>query len=154
MVDVARTIRPEYMDKTTKNEAIRIFRQSLHDTINSVANFCNPKDIHYEKLLYSLYSFATSLEGMLYDVVQKTLSVKQPEYEKLPVSSIEEVYGVLSVNLKDTYVFNERTRILFMDLTKEDCFMYKPPANEIHNINKISHLVRGTYINDLIFPNL
>ena len=153
MVDVARTIRPEYMDKTTKNEAIRIFRQSLHDSINSVAKFCNPKDIHYEKLLCSLYSFATSLEGMLYDVVQKTVSVKQAEYDKLPVSNIEEIYGVLSVNLKDNYIFNDRTKILFMDLTKQDCFMYKPPPNEIHNINKISHLLRGTYINDLLFPS-
>ena len=152
IVDVARTIRPEYMDKSTKNNAIRIFRQSLHDTINSVAKFCMPKDIHYEKLLCSLYLFATSIEGMLFDILNKTVSIKENEYKKLPVSNIEEIYGVLSVNLKDDYVYNEKTKILFMDLTKQNFFMYKPPSNEIDNINKISHLARGTYINDLIFP--
>jgi hypothetical protein len=154
MVDVARTIRPEYMNKATKNEAVRIFRQSLHDSINSVAKFCNPKDIHYEKLLCSLYLFATSVEGMLFNAVNKTMSMKEHEYKNLPVSNIEEIYGVLSVNLKDNYIYNENTKILFMDLTKQNCFMYKPPVNEIHNINKISHLARGTYINDLIFPSL
>jgi len=153
MVDVARTIRPEYMNKTTKDDALRIFRQKLHESINSVANFCNPKDIHYEKLLCSLYLFSSCIEGMMYNAVTKTMSVKEKEYRKLQVSSIEEIYGVLSVNLKDSYVYNEKTRILFMDLTKQDCFMYKPPLNEIHNINKISELARGAYINDLIFPS-
>lgn len=152
MVDVARTIRPEYMDKTTKNKALKIFRIALHDAIDSVAKFCNPKDIHYEKLLCSLYLFSTSMEGMLYDVLQKTVAIKEAEYKKLPVNSIEEIYGVISVNLKDNYIFTEKTKVLFMDLTKQDCFIYKPPVNEIHNINKISHLARGTYINDLIFP--
>lgn len=151
MVDVARTIRPDYIKKSTKDQAIRIFRQSLHDIIKSVADFCNPKDIHYEKLLCSLYLFSTSVEGMLHDVVMKTVSMKNKEYKKLPVSSIEEIYGVLSVNLKDNYVYNENTKILFMDLTKQDCFIYKPPAEEIDNINLISHMARGTYINDLIF---
>lgn len=153
MVDVARTIRPEYMKKSTKQQAIKIFRQSLHDIIKSVADFCNPKDIHYEKLLCSLYLFATSIEGMLYDAVIKTVSIKNKEYRKLPVSNIEEIYGVLSVNFKDNYVYNENTKILFMDLTKQDCFIYKPPPEEIENINLVSHMVRGTYINDLIFPS-
>ena len=153
MVDVARTIRAEYTNKDTKNEAIRIFRLSLHDTINSVADFCNPKDIRYEVLLCSLYLLSTSIEGMLYDVIQKTLVVKEVEYKKLPVSCIEDIYGVISVNFKDNYVYNEKTKVLFMDLTKKDCFIYKPPAEEIDNINKIHHLARGTYINDLIFPS-
>ena len=153
MVDVARTIRAEYTNKDTKNEAIRIFRLSLHDAINSVADFCNPKDIRYEVLLCSLYLLSTSIEGMLYDVIQKTLVVKEVEYKKLPVSCIEDIYGVISVNFKDNYVYNEKTKVLFMDLTKKDCFIYKPPAEEIDNINKIHHLARGTYINDLIFPS-
>lgn len=154
IVDVARTIRPEYMNKSSKNEAIKIFRLALHDAINSVASFCNPKDIHYEKMLCSLYLLSTSIEGMLHDVIHKTVAVKEVEYRKLPVSSIEEIYGVISVNFKDSYVFNEKTKVMFMDLTKKDCFVYHPPANEIENINKINQLARGTYINDLIFPSL
>jgi hypothetical protein len=153
LVDVARTIRPEYMNKSTKNEAIRIFRLALHDAIDSVASFCNPKDIHYEKMLCSLYLLATSIDGMLHDVIHKTVAVKEVEYRKLPVSSIEEIYGVISVNFKDSYVFNDKTKVMFMDLTKKDCFVYQPPANEIENINKINQLARGTYINDLIFPS-
>jgi hypothetical protein len=153
IVDVARTIRSEYMKKSTKDEAIRIFRLALHDAISSVASFCNPKDIHYEKMLCSLYLLSTSIEGMLHDVINKTVAVKEVEYRKLPVSSIEEIYGVISVNFKDTYVFNDKTKVVFMDLTKKDSFVYQPPANEIENINKINQLARGTYINDLIFPS-
>lgn len=149
IIDVAREIRSLYMDKHTRLEAIKIFRQGTYDVIESVSKFCIPKNVHYEKMLCSLYLFSVNLEGTLYTLMEKRVNTKQiNEYDKLPLKSIEQIYLAISVNIKDNYIYNKNTRIMIVDAVKKNCCMIKIPKDEIETINEISHLMRGTYIND------
>ena len=76
---------------------------------------------------------------------------KQEEYEQMSVSSVEEIYGIISTNLPDEYVYNEKTKVLFVDNVKKECNLVETiPSEEIDNINELTHLARGCYINDLM----
>ena len=76
---------------------------------------------------------------------------KQEEYDQMSVSSVEEIYGIISTNLPDEYVYNENTKILFIDNVKKECNLIETiQKEEIDNINELTHLARGCYINDLM----
>lgn len=149
MVDVARTIRPEYMDKNTRNSAISIFQKSTYDLLDSVAKFCRPKDVHFEKLLCSLYLFSKSVEGLLFEIMKNRMAQKQKEYDNLPVNSIDEIYAIINTNIPDEYIYTEKTKVLIMDMQKKESKLFTLPKEEIDNINRITHLAKGTYIYDL-----
>ena len=76
---------------------------------------------------------------------------KQEEYDQMSVSSVEEIYGIISTNLPDEYVYNENTKVLFIDNVKKECNLVESiQKEEIDNINELTHLARGCYINDLM----
>ena len=76
---------------------------------------------------------------------------KQEEYDQMSVSSVEEIYGIISTNIPDEYVYNENTKVLFIDNVKKECNLVETiPSEEIDNINELTHLARGCYINDLM----
>jgi hypothetical protein len=149
IVDVARTIRPDYMNKNTRNTAISIFQKSTYDLLDSVAKFCRPKDVHFEKLLCSLYLFSKSVEGLLFEIMKSRMSIKQKEYDNLPVNSIDEIYAIINTNIPDEYTYTEKTKVLIMDMQKKESKLFVLPKDEIDNINQITHLAKGAYIYDL-----
>jgi hypothetical protein len=149
IVDVARTIRPDYINLSTRYQAITIFRQSIHDTIDSVSKFCKPKELHYEKLLCSLYLLSNCIEGFLYSIMNTLCEIKQKEYDKLPLQSIEHIYCAVSANLPDDYTYTDKSRCIFIDFTTKTSFSYSIPNDELKNINELNSLVTGTFINDL-----
>ena len=51
IVDVAREVRVDYQCKKSKDKALGYFRRSVFERINCVADYCNPKGIHFEKML-------------------------------------------------------------------------------------------------------
>ena len=150
IIDKAREVRPDYFRSQTRAEAIQKFRLGIYETISEVTKFCIPKNIHYEKLLCSLLVFARCMEGHLYKIMNHRMNVKGKEYDKLPVKSVEEIFCIISSNIKDDYVYNSRTKVLFVDNVKKDCNLIESiPIEEIENINKLTHLARGCYINDI-----
>jgi hypothetical protein len=153
LIDVARTVRPEYINKNTRYNAVSMFQKEIYDLLDSVAKFCRPKDVHFEKLLCSLYLFSKSVEGLLFEIMKKRMSDKQKEYDNLPVTSIDEIYAIINTNIPDEYVYNEKTKVLVMDMDTKDCKLYTLPKEELKNINKITHLARGSYIYDLYKNN-
>jgi hypothetical protein len=149
IIDVARTIRPDYMNTSTRYKSITIFRQSINDTIDSVSKFCKPKELHYEKLLCSLYLLSNCIEGYLFDIMNTLSENKQKEYDKLPLKSIEHIYCAVSANLPDNYTYTDKTRCIFVDLTTKTSFPFPIPHDELEHLNKLNSLVTGTFINDL-----
>ena len=83
-----------------------------------------PKNIHYEKLLCSLYVFSRSLEGFLYDTMNNITKIKDKEYARLPLKSIDQIYGVITTNLPDEYVY----RLLVYN--KDDSIFHTVPNDE------------------------
>jgi hypothetical protein len=149
MIDVARKVRPEYMKSGTRNSALSLFRNTLYDTLNKVSKFCIPKNLHFEKLLCSLYVLGKNIEGILFEIIEARMVVKHKEYDKMLLSTTEQIFATINANIQDDYDYNENTQILIIDnvLKKNDIF--KLPKDEIDNINELNILARGTYIHDL-----
>ena len=83
--------------------------------------------------------------------MNEKMKVKEKEYKKLPVSSVEEIYAIISTNIPDEYEYNENTKILLIDNFKKECNLIESiPKEEINNINNLTLLARGCYINDIL----
>jgi hypothetical protein len=149
IIDVARNVRPEYMRNETREQAIGIFRKTLYETLNKVSKFCIPKNLHFEKLLCSMYVLAKNIEGILYEVITSRMEDKNKEYDRLLLKSTEQIYATINVNIPDEYVYNENTQVLIIDNVRKTNDIFQIPKEEIDNINKLHPLAKGTYINDL-----
>jgi hypothetical protein len=102
-------------------------------------------------MLCSLYQLAKNIEGILYDVTTVQNEKKQEYYDKMLLTSPEQIFATININLPDTYLYNKDTTVMVIDNVSKSRYTYKIPHDELENINKLSRLARGTYINDLIF---
>jgi hypothetical protein len=151
IVDSARHVRAAYNDPETSKEAVSTFRSKILKTVDHVAKFCNIKDIHYERLLCSLIVLARCIEGILYDIITSRMIEKNKEYDRLPLKSIEQIYGTIETNINDNYVYNSNTTVCIIDSREVGRNnLYTIPKDKLTEINSIRAISRGTYIWDLI----
>jgi hypothetical protein len=92
---------------------------------------------------------AENIEGMLYEIIETRMSVKQKQYDKLPLQSVEQIYASIDVNIKDTYTYNKETIFCIIDIENESSDLFEIPEDEVDNINEINNLSKGCYIYDL-----
>ena len=149
LINVAREVRPLYLQDESREESLKIFRQKIYKAIEKVSKFCNPKNVKYEKLLCSLILLTKNIEGILYDIIDSRMEEKKVEYSKMPLQNIEQIYAAIDVNISDNYVYNENTVFIIMDCIKENFQIFEIPEDEINNINKMKNMLRGTYVYDL-----
>jgi hypothetical protein len=152
IIDVAREVRVDYMSKKSSNKAISYFRKSIYERINCVANYCNPKNIHFEKMLCSLLCLSKNIEGILYDVITSRMKVKEREYSKMPLQTIEQIYGAIEANIPSKYIFNKKTVVFIMNSIEEKCSRLQLTSQECDEINDMNSLSKGTFLYD-IFKN-
>ena len=153
IVDSARYIRAAYMCKDTRKDSLQTFKRRINDRVNEVAKFCKTDKIHIEKMLCSLLLLGRCTEGLLYDVVTTRVNEKQKEYNKLPLQSIEEIYGAIEANIETEYEFNEKTKIMIFDSYNEHFSTYNLPPGYNEKINELHPITRGTWIYDLYRSN-
>jgi hypothetical protein len=146
IVDSARIVRADYYHSDTRKEALKKFRIDIYEKIEQVAKFCKTKDVDFEKMLCSLLVLSKCIEGVYYDVVNKQMENKKKEYSKLPLKSVEEIYGCIEVNFPDKYVYNENTIIFCLDCTKKVCKPFRLSKKEIKELNEIHPLTRGGFL--------
>jgi hypothetical protein len=149
LVDAARNVRPEYLKNETRNFAVTEFRNKLYETLKKVSAFCVPKNVHFEKLLCSMYVFSKNIEGMLYEIITKRIKTKQHEYNKMLLKSTEQIFATINVNLRDNYVYNKNTKVLIIDNVLKINDIFELPEDELSNVNYINQLARGCYVYDL-----
>ena len=149
IIDKAREVRPEYMHAETREKAVGEFRRSLYDSLNKISKFCIPKNVHFEKLLCSMYVLAKNIEGVLCEVIEKRIKEKEKEYSKLKLESTEQIFATINVNLQDDYKYNEKTQILIIDNVNKCNNIFTIPSEELDNVNSINPLAQGMYINEL-----
>jgi hypothetical protein len=149
LIDSARKVRPDYMTKEYKNQAVQTFTRDIYSSINKVSQFCKPKNVKFEIMLCSLLLLARSTEGIIYNIIKSRLKDKNKEYDKLPLQSIEQIYAGIEVNLKDKYIFNSNTTVIIFNSLKKNTQIFKPNSSEIENINDSHPLTRGTFIYEL-----
>ena len=151
LVDSARFLRPRYYRKKSRDDAIRVFKKNVFDAVSSVSKYCMLKTVHFERMLCSLLIFARCLEGVLYKIMTERVKEKNKEYSKLPLKSVEEIFAVINTNIPDEYEYNEKTQVLVIDNVKKDCKLIKKLPDELlENINEITNLSKGCYINDFL----
>ena len=148
VVDSAREVRPEYLNVVNREKALHVFKKTIYEKINKISKFCNLKDVHFEKLLCSLLVLAKNIEGVLFDIMELRMGEKQKEYNKLPLKSIEQIYGAIETNLPDTYVFNKKTVVYILNCITEKCEKYIPPSSLLNEINELHSIERGMFIFD------
>jgi hypothetical protein len=149
IVDAARHVRAAYTRQDTRIDAIRTFRLKIYERVQEVANFCKLENVHYEKMLCSLFVFSRCMEGVLYDVITTRMKEKEHEYKKLPLKSTEQIYASIEANLPDNYVYNNKTTIFVLDSVNENTGMLQLTDEQVSTINEIHPLCRGTSLYDI-----
>ena len=150
IVDIAREIRVDYLSPgKTRDKAIKYFRQGIYERINCVAKYCNPKNIHFEKMLCSLLCLSKNMEGILYDVITSRMKDKEREYSKMPLQTIEQIYGAIEANIPDKYIYNPKTVVFIMNCPKQNCSRLELTPQNCLDINNTHPLSKGTFLYDL-----
>jgi hypothetical protein len=155
IIDSARTVRSDYYNKDTRESALKKFRHDIYQRIDKVVKYCNTDNIHFEKLLCSLFVLANCIEGVYYHIMENKMERKYKEYDKLPLKTIEQIYGCLDVNFTDNYVYNENTVVMVIDCLNNTNNVYKLTSENIEILNNLHTISRGTYLyNNLTNYNL
>jgi hypothetical protein len=154
MIDIAREVRPDYVEMSTRNKAVTYFRQEVHSRINCVAKFCRPKGVHFEKMLCALLCLAKNVEGVLFDVCSTRMSKKEKQYAKLPLQSVVQIYGAIDVNIPDKYQYTQDTTVIVLDCVNEKCAKMEIKQEICDDLNNSRSINNGSILYDEYVKNL
>lgn len=143
IVDSARTVRNDYINKNTRDHAIGYFRHSILERIDSVAKYCKAK-INYEKMLCGLLCLTKGIEGILYKAMEERMAVKRKYYKEVPLQTPEEIFTAIDINIEDDYEFNDRTTVLVIDNIKKSCYHIELSDEQKKEINSYVSICRGS----------
>lgn len=149
VVDSARLVRAMYMRTATRGAAIRSFTEKVYECISSVAKFCNPRKVNFERLLCSLLVLSRCIEGVLYDVMITRMKDKQEEYDKMLLQSTEQIFAAIDANLPDDYVYTPNTKLVILDVLGKQTDHMELTQEECDDINDLHHICRGATLYDL-----
>ena len=156
IVDSARSVKKLYHSES-RQEAVKKFTKDVMNTVMSVANFCCPKKVHYEKLLCSLYCFANASQRILYDVIRSKNKLTKSQYKDLELETPEHIYGAIEINIPQTYKFNKKTNVVVYNIENEtQTSLSKLPDKLINLLNETHPLLQGSVLYDFQttqFPN-
>jgi hypothetical protein len=150
IVDYARMVRADYSVRATRDSAVFTFRENVTNKLDEISKFFNVKQINFEKLLCGLLCFASNVEGLYHEKLNRQIEYKEDEYAKLPVSSIEEIFKIIDFNIQDEYVFNKKTIVKVIDYTKKEMYDIKVSDVIIDEINSTEPVMRGEELFKLI----
>ena len=142
MITSARECKELYLKDTEKGTLK--FRRDVDHALASISKFCSPRKIQYERMLCSLYNFASCAEGRLYEILNKKMKKKYEEYEALPLSNIIDILQVLNVNLEPNYKYNEYTTVVLVDVEASENNEVKLDEGIIKKLNEAPHELHGT----------
>jgi hypothetical protein len=95
IIDTVTQIKEQYINRETRENALKLFRHSIYEIVESVTKYCKLKDINYEKLLCGLLAFSSQLQTLLYTMIKAKTKAKEKEYSKLSVKSVKDVYDLI-----------------------------------------------------------
>jgi len=148
IVNAARDQQSNYHYSGKRKIAINAFRKTVCKRIDEMVKYCQLKHINFEKMLCSLLVLAKNIEGFYYNIMKNKMKGKENEYSKLPLKSIEQIYGCLESNITDEYVYNKNTTVFIFDCINNKCIPFSLEEEEISELNKIHSLSRGMFLYD------
>lgn len=143
IIDSARTVRNDYLNKNTREHAVGYFRRAILERVDSVSKYCKPK-INYEKMMCGLLCLTKAIEGVLYKAMKERMDVKQKSYREVPLQTPEEIFTAIDVNIEDDYEFNSRTRVIVIDNIKKSCYPIELSEQQKKEINSYVSISRGS----------
>lgn len=146
IVDIAREIRVDYLHSDSRKKAVNYFSKSIFERINYVAKYCNPKGIHFERMLCALFCLTKNIEGVLFDVIETRMMKKEKQYTKLPLQSTEQIYGAIDVNIPSKYIFNENTTVFVMNCITKNCSRLDITPEICEEVNNTHSISKGMYL--------
>jgi len=148
IVDSARKVKQMYHSGTDgRIEAVRTFKADVLDVMRSVADFCSPKNIHYEKLLCSLYCFANASQRILYDVIEVKNAETTEQYSELPLTTVEQIYGAIETNISHNYQYDESSIInIYNSYNETSSSLSDLPSELIEILNSAHPLLQGSIL--------
>lgn len=150
IVDTARDVRLDYSKKETRQQAVDFFKNTIYDYISSVAKFCRPKNIHFEKMLCGLLCFSKDMEGVLYKSMNKIINKRNKIYSKLEVETVTELSAILDINIPSEYEFSEKTQVMVINCVEEKCNIVSLTEGEIKEINQYNSISQGPELYKII----
>lgn len=146
IVDAAREYKDDYTDLSTRVQAVEAFKNTIYCVIDKLVNFCRPKNVQFEKLICAVLCLSKSMEGVLFKHMTKRMEVKQKEYDRMPVQSIEEMLGILTYNLPDSYEYNKNTMIYVFDSVSEDNWSVQIKPEHVDELNETAQISQGAML--------
>ena len=145
IVESARNHRLEYTDKNSRSDAILYFKEDVLGVIDSIVKFCNPK-INWEKLLCSLLCLSKCIENFCLDRMQKLLSRKKVDYNKMALKNTTEILESIEANIPSHFYFDKNTSIYVWDCIKQRGYKTKINDQLTNQINETHPYERGVIL--------
>lgn len=146
MIDSARTFRKEYLTSNSRADAVKYFREDVLESIDSVVQYCQPKDVNWEKLLCSMLCLANSMENFLAARVNRVVTAKQADYDEQLLKSTVEIYEYLDINMPSDFHFTTDTLVYVWDAASKKACRFNvddelaDQLNETHPFERASVL--------------
>ena len=152
-IDLARIIKKEYMNN--KEETVKFFRTEFLKIVDHTASFCNIKGLNYEKLLCSMYVFSECCEGLLFNSVREKIKEGEENYSKLDLTTPEQMYACLEINLPHKTQYTRKSSFLILDTIHNDRVEIKDlPDFVLLLLNRTHPIHHGKIIFDYITQKL
>ena len=151
IVDITRNIADDYLDKEKREKAMKYFRHSLFERINSVAKYVRLKTLDCEKMVCSLLYLARGIEGLLFEALQKRMNKKYKQYKKVALQTPEEIYSAIETSIEDEYELNENTTIMVIDNIRKTSYPLSLNKKDRDYINEFISISKGAELFNLIY---
>jgi hypothetical protein len=146
IIESTRKYRKEYIQGgTSRNDAVKFFREDIIEAIDSMTKFCNPK-INWEKLLCALLCISKTIEKYCYEKMSNTIADKKADYNNMLLKNTCEIYEALEANIPSHFEFDKDTVVYVWNSQDENSYIFKPPENLIEQINNKHPYDRGTIL--------
>lgn len=136
------------------NDHIRNFKRDVYEAIDSVANFCNPKGIDFEKLLCSIIAVSDCMEELLSNFMERVMKNKQKEYKKMKTNNIKDIIYNLDSKINSPFVFDKNTNFYIFDCTEKRSYSFVlNNQEEIDDMNNCDNINKGQLVLEIFKYN-
>ena len=150
VVEAAKAVHGDYISKSTRYEAVRLFRNKVSEDVDSFINYCNLKSVNWEIMLCSLLELGRSMEGIIYIRTIDERTTQQHDKEILKVSNMLDMYAHVDSVVSDNYTYNSNTKIIVVNAVNNTNDVLQLAPEYIRQVNKIHSHSRGAYIYDTL----
>jgi hypothetical protein len=136
VVDRASVLRSEYLSEDNSKAAVKLFKEQVVADLFEVSKFCKVQ-FNAEKLLCGLLLAANWIETLFKKHTESHKRLSEKGMDALPISTPEELYAALEINLPHKYKFTRET------IVKTEDFEFEIPDKYLSMLNKCDPLLQG-----------